>query len=68
MLTNLGGYRIHYGHDKKALSENVLVAEGAATTYVLENLTRGTWYFVIRSLNTAGKAGPPSGVVSKTIS
>ena len=67
MLTDLGGYRIHYGHDKTSLSEQVLIANGTVTTYVLENLTRGTWYFAIRSLNSRGKAGPPSGVVAKTI-
>lgn len=67
VLTDLGGYRIHYGHEKGALSESLLISDKAATTYLLENLTRGTWYFTIRSLNSTGKAGPQSGVVYKTI-
>lgn len=67
-LTDLAGYRIYYGESASNLSETVQVNGATDTTYVLSNLTAGTWYFAIQSVTTNGVASALSDVVSITIS
>lgn len=66
-LTNLAGYSIHYGRQSTTLSESVLVSNAGATTYTLEDLALGTWYFAVRARNTQGVESDLSNVVSKTL-
>jgi hypothetical protein len=65
-LNNLAGYTIAYGTSQNSLNQLVQVGAGV-TTYVIENLAAGTWYFTVRSRNSAGVESANSAIVSKTI-
>jgi len=66
-LTNLAGYRIVYGTSASALNTTVQVPNAGLTTYVIDNLAQGTWYFSMKSYTSAGLESAPTNVVSKTI-
>jgi hypothetical protein len=65
-LTDLAGYRIYYGTSSNALNNVVPVSIGV-TSYVVEGLTSGTWYFAVRAYTTAGTESALSNIASKTI-
>ena len=66
-LSNLAGYKIEYGTSPSALTQSVTVSNPAATSYTLQGLTAGTWYFAVSDFSTAGVASALSTMVSKTI-
>jgi hypothetical protein len=66
-ITNLAGYTIEYGTNKSNLTSSVKVANPGLTSYVIENLAAGTYYFGVMAYNSAGQTSSVSGVVSKTI-
>ena len=66
-LLNLAGFRIEYGVSPDTLKQSITVADPAATSYTLEDLASGTWYFAISVFTTAGTSSTRSAVVSKTI-
>jgi hypothetical protein len=66
-LTNLAGYRIHYGRSPSQLTQTVQVANPAATAYRLSGLATGSWYFAVRAYTTAGAESAPSNVGSKVV-
>ncbi|HEX4674258.1 MAG TPA: fibronectin type III domain-containing protein [Steroidobacteraceae bacterium] len=67
VITNLAGYTIEYGTNKSNLTSSVKVANPGLTSYVIENLAAGTYYFGVTAYNSAGQTSSLSGVVSKTI-
>ena len=67
VLTDLAGYHIYYGSSPTALSEEVTVSNGV-TSYNLEGLTAGTWYFEVTSYTSSGAQSAPSNMASKIIS
>lgn len=68
VLSDLSGYVIRYGTNYGALDQIVRIENAGVTTYVLDNLTEGTWYFSLASVNAAGVESRPTGYVSRTIS
>lgn len=66
-LTNLGGYRIYFGSSASSLTQTQQIASASTTSYVLNNLSAGTWYFAVAAYTTAGVESAKSGVGSKTI-
>jgi hypothetical protein len=66
-LTNLKGYRIHYGMAPGEYDQSVTVDNGGVTSHMIENLPPGTWYFAVSSLSMTGTESSLSGEVSKTI-
>ncbi|MBV6422382.1 MAG: hypothetical protein NAOJABEB_00161 [Steroidobacteraceae bacterium] len=66
-LTNLAGYRILYGTSAAALTQTIQVANPGLTTYVIDNLAQGTWYFAMRSYTSAGLESAQTNVVSKVV-
>jgi hypothetical protein len=66
-LTNLAGYRIHYGTSASVLSQTVQVANAGLTTYVLDDLSPGTYYFAVKAYTTGGAESEASNVVSKSV-
>lgn len=66
-LTNLAGYRIHYGKSASVLSEAIQISNAGLTTYVIENLAPGTYYFAVKAFSSSGVESELSNVVSKTI-
>lgn len=67
-LTNLAGYKVRYGSSAGALTQAVAINNPGVTTYVIDNLSAGTWYFAMSAVSTAGTESNPTAVVSMTIS
>ena len=66
-LSNLAGYRIVYGTSSSSLSRTIQVTNPGLTTYVVQNLSPGTYYFAVRSYSSTGVESSNSSVASKTI-
>ena len=66
-LTNLAGYTISYGTSASQLTSTVKVTNAGLTSYVIENLPAGTYYFGVEAYNSTGQTSSVSNVVSKTI-
>jgi hypothetical protein len=66
-LTNLAGYRIHYGTASTSLTQTVQVTNVGLTSYTLTNLTGGAWYFGVSAYTNGGQESALSAVVSKKI-
>ncbi len=66
-LINLAGYQIYYGVSATALTQTVKIANPGIVTYVVSNLSPGTWYFSVRAYTSANVESGTSVVVSKTI-
>ena len=66
-LTNLAGYRIYSGTSVTAMTQVVQIANPGIVTYLVANLSPGTWYFSVRAYTSANVESGVSAVVSKTI-
>jgi hypothetical protein len=66
-LTNLAGYRIYYGTSTDALDQVIDIPSVGMTTYVVDNLTTGTYYFSIRAYNAVGAESALSNIVTDTV-
>jgi hypothetical protein len=66
-LTDLAGYNIYYGTSATAMTQKININTVGILTYVISNLSSGTWYFAITAVNSAGIESSPSEPVSKTI-
>jgi hypothetical protein len=66
-ITNLAGYTIVYGTNQSNLTSSVKLANPGLTSYVVENLAAGTYYFGVKAYNSAGATSSVSSLVSKTI-
>jgi hypothetical protein len=66
-ITNLAGYTIEYGTNKSNLTSSVKVANPGLTSYVIENLAAGTYYFGVVAYNSAGATSAMSSIASMTI-
>jgi len=66
-MTNLAGYTVHYGTDRTKLTQSIKVSNAGVATFVVDNLTAGTWYFSVTSFNAQGVESTYSGVVSTKV-
>jgi hypothetical protein len=66
-LTNLAGYEIRYGRSENDLSNSISVSNPSISTYVVENLSSGTWYFAVTAVASNGAMSGLSNIASKTI-
>jgi len=66
-LTNLSGYVINYGTSAVALTQTISISTVGMLSYVISNLSSGTWYFEVVAVNASGVQSSPSSVVSMTI-
>jgi hypothetical protein len=66
-LTNLAGYHVYYGTSPQALSSRISIANPGISSYVVENLAHGTWYFTVAGYNSSGVEGDLSGVASRSV-
>ena len=66
-LTDLAGYRIHYGTSSSDLNRQVTVGNPATTYTVIQNLAPGTWHFAITAYTKNGVESDMSAIVSKVI-
>jgi hypothetical protein len=66
-ITNLSGYVISYGNSASALTQSVTVSDPTATSYTVQSLAAGTWYFSVTAIETDGSSSAPSSMVSTTL-
>lgn len=66
-LTNLAGYDIHYGTASGDYTQTVAVSNPGIATYVVDNLTPGTYYFSVTAVNSEGAESPLSAEVRSTV-
>lgn len=66
-LTNLAGYRIHYGTAPGAMTQTLQLDVPGATAFEVANLATGTWYFAMRAYTSAGAESVLSNITSKVI-
>lgn len=53
-LTNLAGYYIRYGRMSGIYDYQITIDNPSVTTYVVEGLKPGVWYFVVSAYDTDG--------------
>ena len=66
-IRELAGYYIYYGTSPSSLNSGVKIPDPYATTYMVDKLAPGTYYFSIVAFTTTGIKGSASPMVSKTI-
>ncbi len=66
-LTNLAGYVIHYGTAPSAFTSTISVNTAGVASYTVDNLSSGTYYFVVSAVDSTGQESQFSNAVSKTI-
>lgn len=66
-LTNLAGFRIVYGASATQLTQTIQVTNAGMSSYVVENLAPGTYYFAVRAYTSAGAESADSNVVAKIV-
>ena len=67
-LSDLAGYRIHYGKDQNALTQAIEVQSAGSNTFVVQQLKPGTYYFAVRAVTASGTESALSNVISRQIS
>jgi len=66
-LNDLAGYRILYGRHSNDLDHSVFISDAATTSWEIDSLGEGVWYFAVSAINASGLEGPPTTVASKSI-
>jgi hypothetical protein len=66
-LTDLTSYNIYYGTSQGVYPNQVPVGNPGITSFVVDNLSPGTYFFVSTAINSAGIESPFSNVATKTI-
>ncbi len=66
-LTDLAGYKVRYGNAAGNYPTTISINNPGVTSYMVENLASGTWFFVLASFDSAGVESADSSPVSKTI-
>jgi hypothetical protein len=67
VLSNLAGYVVHYGTSPDKLTNSIKISNPGMTSYVIDNLGSGTWYFSVSSYAASGVESAQSNVISTTI-
>jgi putative Ig domain-containing protein len=63
-LTNLAGYWINYGTSAANLSQKVQIDNPGISSYVVSNLSPGTWYFSITAYTADNLESAPSAIAN----
>ena len=66
-LTDLVGYKLYYGVREGEYTEEIQIENPGIVTYVVENLSPNTYYFVATAYNVSGVESPFSGVAVKVV-
>ncbi len=65
-ITDLAGYRIHFGASTQELNQVIEVDGAASTSYVINSLASGTYYFAVSAYNAFGIEGALSDIAIKS--
>lgn len=68
VLTDLAGYRVFYGLSASTMNNVAVLPDPNITTYVITDLSSGTWYFTVAAYTSSDTQGVTSNVCTKTIS
>jgi hypothetical protein len=66
-LTDISGYRIHYGTSVSDLRQSVMVSGTGATSGVISGLAPGTYFFAVSTVNLTGNESTLSNAASKAV-
>jgi hypothetical protein len=66
-LTDLTGFRIAYGQSPNDLDQSAPVNDPGATSFTVNNLISGDWYFAVFAVNAVGRESDISNIGTKTI-
>ena len=66
-VDDLAGYNIYYGTTSGSYDYVVSIDDPGITTYVIDNLSPATYYFVATALNSAGAESAFSEEVARQI-
>jgi hypothetical protein len=66
-LTDLSGFKIYWGPSAGNYPNSVTLNNPGLTSYVVDNLVPGTYYFAASALNSAGAESQVSASATKTI-
>src|SRR5262245_5205166 len=66
-LTNLAGYKVYWGLSQGNYPNSVTLANPGLASYVVSNLSPGTYFFVVTAYNADGTESSFSSAASKTI-
>jgi hypothetical protein len=66
-LTNLASYRVLYGRSSNSLDQVASVSNPGLTSYTVENLATGNWYFAVVAVNATGSESDLSNIAMKTV-
>jgi hypothetical protein len=66
-LTDLAGFKVYWGTSQDDYSSSIAINNPGLTTYMVEQLTPATWFFVTTALNAQGAESTFSNAVSKTL-
>ena len=71
-LTNLAGYKVYYGISPDgtppvSYSSTIVITNPGISSYMIENLLPGTYYFVVTAFDSSGLESSNSNVASTTI-
>jgi len=67
-LTDLAGYEVYFGKSKDTLDQKVTLTNPSLSTYIVENLEPGTWYFALTAVNQKGVTSELSNIATRKIS
>jgi hypothetical protein len=66
-LTDLKGYKIHYGTQSQNYTGSISVDNPTVTTYLVESLPAGTYYFAVTAYNSVGAESSLSDEVQSSL-
>ena len=66
-LTTFAGYRIAYGNSPTLLQQTAQVSNPTVTTYTIDSLSSGTWYFIVTTYLADSTESAPSNPVSRVV-
>jgi hypothetical protein len=67
-VSGIVGYRVYYGTDVARMSSKIDVMNPSISTYVVEGLAPGTYYFAVTALHSSGGESNRSNAGMKVIS
>lgn len=66
-ITDLSGYTIDYGTSSSQLDQSISISSSSPTSYAVQSLPPGTWYFALTADASDGTQSSLSNVVSATV-
>jgi hypothetical protein len=65
-LTDLKGYKIHYGTQPQSYTDSISVDNPTLTTFLVSSLPSGKYYFAVTAMNSQGLESSPSDEIAAT--